>query len=225
MNKTLQFQAKKSPSIGPKAAIVVWYLACVAGAAGMALFAPAEPFRTGDPGRQIVLLACALIYVARAADTLFVFVQREIPWWEAAWGGSIIGCVLFFFLLGGLRVPQPIDGVDLVGLFLYIAGSYIGTASERSRHLWKARAENHGHLYTEGLFRYSRHINYFGDLLLFAGCAIITRQPWAGIVPLAMGVNFALMIIPAHDAYLAERYGREFDEYARRTSRLVPLLY
>ena len=54
---------------------------------------------------------------------------------------------------------------------------------------------------------------------------MLTRQPWTGIVPLAMGLNFALVIIPAHDAYLATRYGREFDHYARRTSRLVPLLY
>jgi len=76
---------------------------------------------------------------------------------------------------------------------------------------------NQGHLYTGGLFRYSRHINYFGDLLLFLGCGILTGQLWTGIVPLAMGVNFALVIIPAHDAYLAMRYGREFDDYAKRT--------
>jgi protein-S-isoprenylcysteine O-methyltransferase Ste14 len=40
-----------------------------------------------------------------------------------------------------------------------------------------------------------------------------------------MGLNFALVIIPAHDAYLAERYGSDFDQYARRTSKLIPLLY
>jgi protein-S-isoprenylcysteine O-methyltransferase Ste14 len=100
-----------------------------------------------------------------------------------------------------------------------------GTASEHSRYIWKARPENQGHLYTEGLFSYSRHINYFGDLLLFGGWAVLTRQLWTGIVPLAMGLNFALVIIPAHDAYLAERYGSEFHHYARRTSKLVPLLY
>ncbi len=221
----LQFQGEKSLSIGPKVAITSWYLLCVAGAAGLTFYGPMEWSRTGTPGRQVALLACVVIYVARAAHTLFVFVKRTIPWWEAAWGGSIIGCVLFFFLLGGLRTPQPLGPVDLVGLLLYLAGSYIGTASEYSRHIWKARPENQGHLYTEGLFRYSRHINYFGDLLLFGGCAVLTRQAWTGIVPLAMGLNFALVIIPAHDAYLAARYGREFDQYARRTSKLVPLLY
>lgn len=71
----------------------------------------------------------------------------------------------------------------------------------------------------------AKTLNYFGDLLVFGGCAMLTRQLWTGIVPLATGLNFALVIIPAHDAYLAARYGSEFDRCARRTSKLVPLLY
>jgi len=225
MSKRLQFDGEKSPSRGPKVAIISWYFFCGAGAVWLTFSTPMELNRAGNPGRQVALLVCVAIYVARAAQTLFVFVKRKIPWWEAAWGGGLIGCVLFFFLLGGLRAPQPIGPGDLTGILLYIAGSYIGTASEHSRHVWKARPANRGRLYTEGLFRYSRHINYFGDLLLFGGCAVLTRQPWTGIVPLAMGLNFVLMIIPAHDAYLAARYGSEFNDYARRTSKLVPLLY
>jgi len=221
----LQFQGEKSPSIGPKVAITSWYLLCGTGAVWLTFSSPTELNRSGSHGRQVALIACVAIYVARAAHTLFVFVKRKIPWWEAAWGGGMIGGVLFSFLLGGLTAPQPIEPIDLIGILLYIAGSYIGTASERSRHIWKARPENQGRLYTEGLFSYSRHINYFGDLLLFGGCAMLTRQLWTGIVPLAMALNFALVIIPAHDAYLAARYGSEFDHYARRTSKLVPLLY
>ena len=225
MGRQSQFQSERSPSTGPKTAIISWYLLCAAGAILLTFGAPAELDRPGDPGRQVALIACVAVYISRAAHTLFVFVQRRIPWWEAAWGGSIIGCVLFFFLLRGLRVPQPIGAADLAGLILYAAGSWIGTASEHARHLWKARPENQGRLYTEGLFSYSRHINYFADLLLFAGCAVLTRQWWAGIVPLAMGLNFAFAIIPAHDAYLAARYGSEFDHYARRTKTLIPLVY
>jgi protein-S-isoprenylcysteine O-methyltransferase Ste14 len=225
MSKNLQFQGETSPSLGPKVAITAWYLVSAAGAVWLTFFAPMEWHEAGSPGRQVALLGCVVIYVARAAHTLFVFVKRKIPWWEAAWGGSIIGGVLFFFLLAGLRAPQPIGPMDLAGMLLYIAGSCIGTASEHARYIWKARPENQGHLYTEGLFGYSRHINYFGDLLLFAGCAVLTRQLWTAIVPLAMGLNFAFVIIPAHDAYLAARYGGEFDRYARRTSKLVPLLY
>lgn len=224
MNRKLQFQGEKSPSIAPKVAITFWYLVCVVAAESMTFFATNDGF-SGSPDRQTTLLACVVIYIARAATTLFVFVKRKIPWWEAAWGGIPIGLVLFFSLRGGLRTPLPLGLVDAVGGLLYLIGSYLGTASEYSRHIWKARLENQGHLYTEGLFRYARHINYFGDLLLFCGFGILTRQLWTGIVPLAMAVNFVLFIIPAHDAYLAKRYDGEFEDYARQTRKLVPFLY
>jgi len=225
MSRTLQFQRGKSPSTGPKAAIAAWYIICAAAAAALTLAGPVAAGLPGDPGRQAALLLCAALYIARAAHTLFVYVKRAIPWWEAAWGGSLIGCVLFFFLLGGLRHAQPLGWMDAAALLLYIGGSYLGTASEHARHVWKARPENAGRLYTEGLFRHSRHVNYFGDLLVFGGFGLLTRQAWTAAVPLAMAVNFALVIIPAHDAYLAERYGQEFDAYARRAKKLIPFLY
>lgn len=221
----LQFKGEKSPSIAPKAAITLWYLVCIAAAAWLTFSGASQLNPVGNTLRQVALITCVLIYVLRAAITLFVFVKRRIPWWEAAWGGSLIGIVLFFLLREGLRVAQPLGIVDVVGIFLYAAGSFVGTASEYTRHVWKASPENKGHLYTEGLFRYARHINYFGDLLLFLGCGVLTRQLWTLVVPLAMGVNFALVIIPAHDAYLATRYGDEFDEFARRTKKLVPFFY
>ncbi|MGB2867090.1 MAG: DUF1295 domain-containing protein [Bacteroidota bacterium] len=225
INRKLQFQGEKSPSLAPKIAITGWYLICVASATWLTFFSTNEVGPGGNPGRQAVLLSCVIIYIARAAFTLFVFVKRRIPWWEAAWGGSLIGVVLFLFLRDGFRTPQMLGFVDVVGILLYLTGSYVGTASEYSRHLWKACPENQGHLYMEGLFRYCRHINYFGDLLVFGGCGILTRQLWTGIVPLAMGLNFALFIIPAHDAYLAMRYGGEFDNYVQRARKLVPFLY
>ncbi len=221
----LQFQGEKSSSVAPKIAMTSWYVICVTGALWLTFFTVAGEHPLGNSDRQVALLACILVYVARAAATLFIFVKRKIPWWEAAWGGGMIGLMLYLFLRSGLRAPQPLALVDVVGLLLYVAGSYIGTASEYSRHVWKARSENQGHLYTEGLFKYCRHINYFGDLLLFGGCAILTRQLWTGIVPLAMAINFVVVLIPAHDAYLTNRYASEFGEYARRTKRLVPFLY
>ena len=223
--KKLQFQNEKSPSIAQKISIITWYIVCVIVAVYFTFFKGNEAEQFVNTERQVALFACAVIYVVRAAITLFVFVKRKIPWWEAAWGGSILGIVLFFFLYYGLLETKPLGIADLVGILLYLTGSYIGTASEYSRHIWKARSENQGHLYVEGLFKYARHINYFGDLLLFLGFAILTNQLWTVFVPLGMGLNFVLMIIPAHDAYLASRYGGEYTKFAQRTRKLIPFLY
>lgn len=225
MPKQLQFQGEKSPSWASKISITSWFALGVFAAVWFTFSAPWEDDSPGNLGRQVVLLACAVIYISRAAATLFVFLKRKIPWWEAVWGGGLLAFVLFAFLSEGFRTPQPLGFVDVVGALLYLTGSYLGTVSEYSRHAWKARPENQGHLYTEGLFQYSRHINYFGDLLLFIGFAVLTGQVWTGIVPLIMGLNFGLILIPAHDAYLASRYGTEFKEYARRTKKLIPMVY
>ncbi len=225
MNGKLQFQGEKTPSVPRKVAIIIWYLIAIGAAVWLWFLEGDYADHSGQIGRQLMLVACALIYVARAAYTLLFFVKRTVPWWEAAWGGGMIGFVLFMFVRHGLRAPQPLGYADGVALFIYLAGSYLGTASEHSRHIWKSLPENKGHLYTKGLFRYCRHINYLGDLLLFLGFAILTRQLWTGIVPLIMALNFVLILIPAHDAYLAMRYGAEFEEYARRSSKLVPFIY
>lgn len=225
MPRQLQFKGERAASLGPKISIISWYCLGVLAAAWFTYSAPEGANPADNHGRQVILLACAVIYVIRAAVTLFVFVKRKIPWWEAAWGGGLIGFVLFAFLFHGLLTPQPLGIVDAVGALLYLTGSYLGTGSEYSRHVWKGHPRNRGHLYTEGLFRYSRHINYFGDLLIFGGFAVLTQELWTGIVPLAMTLSFVLLLIPAHDAYLASRYGVEFDEYARRTKKLIPLIY
>jgi protein-S-isoprenylcysteine O-methyltransferase Ste14 len=223
--RMLQFQAEKSASIAPKIAITSWYIICTAAAVWLTFSTAKDGNTSWNLSRQVVLIICVFFYIVRAAVTLFVFVKRKLPWWEAAWGGSLIGVVLFFFLREGLRISHPLGFLDAFGALLYLTGSYVGTASEYSRNLWKARPENQGRLYTEGLFRHARHINYFGDLILFLGLGILTWQPWTVIVPLAMGLNFALVIIPAHDTYLAMRYGGEFDDYAGRTKKLVPFIY
>ena len=225
MPRQLQFQGERSPSLASKFFITSWYTLGVLGAAWFTFFAPEDGSGPGDVGRQVVLMACAVIFVLRAATTLFVFLKRKIPWWEAIWGGGLIGFVLFAFLSDGLRTLQPLGFVDVVGALLYLIGSYLGTVSEYTRYTWKACPENQGHLYAEGLFQYSRHVNYFAELLLFSGFALLTRQVWAGIVPLIMGLNFVFILIPAQDVYLRSRYGAEFDADARRTKKLIPLVY
>ena len=78
----------------------------------------------------------------------------------------------FFATTGGAN-PEPINLVTILGLALFVLGSYLNTASEYMRHVWKRRPENAGKLYTGGLFRYARHINYFGDDLLGTGFALV----------------------------------------------------
>jgi hypothetical protein len=130
---------------------------------------------------------------------------------------------LRFAFLGG-RQTEPVGIPEGAGALLYVAGSYLNTGSEYQRHVWKRRPQHQGQLYSGGLFRYARHINYFGDLLLFTGW-VLTRRWVLLVVPVLMLLGFVFVNIPALDRYLAERYGEDFGAYAARTKKLLPFLY
>jgi protein-S-isoprenylcysteine O-methyltransferase Ste14 len=101
----------------------------------------------------------------------------------------------------------------------------INTHSEYYRHVWKLKEDNKGRLYTEKLFRYAMHINYFGDIVLFTGFAMIAHRFIMLIIPSIMTLNFVFIIIPSLDRYLEKKYGAEFSDYAQKTKKLIPWIY
>jgi protein-S-isoprenylcysteine O-methyltransferase Ste14 len=133
--------------------------------------------------------------------------------------------VLYAFARVGGNNKQVVGVVEVIGILLYISGSYINTQSEFDRHVWKLKEENRGRLYTEGLFSLSMHINYFGDIVLFIGFAMVTHSLSMSVIPLMMAVNFVFIIIPSLDRYLEKKYKDEFRDYSKNTKKLIPLIY
>ena len=177
------------------------------------------------PGRRWLLFGAAFIYFLRVCVTSFYLLKRKMRWGEAVLIAVWVTLIeLLFALLGGVN-SRTVGLVTALGMVLYLAGSFLNTASEFQRKRWKERPENAGHLFTGGLFRYAMHVNYFGDELLFTGYALITGRAWALLVPLLMLAGFRFFNIPELDRHLRARYGAEFEACARRTRRFVPFLY
>ncbi|MCP5053914.1 MAG: DUF1295 domain-containing protein [bacterium] len=179
----------------------------------------------GDFLRRIILMSCLVIYFFRLLITVFVFLKRKMLWLETIIISILMSFVLFSFARVGGNSLQPVGVLDYVALLLYLSGSFLNTYSEYTRYAWKKKPEHKGRLYTGGLFKYSMHINYFGDIVLFSGFAILTCKFSMLIIPLIMALNFVLFIIPKLDAYLAGKYEVEFEEYAGRTKKFVPMVY
>lgn len=185
-----------------------------------------KPFKIeGSLLRQILILTCFTIYFLRLSGTMFVFLQRKMYWIEAIIIVNIMPWLFPYIAWAGGNNDQPVGLIEIGGLALFLCGSYLNTASEYSRHNWKRKQENSGHLYTIGLFKYARNINYFGDILLFAGMAAVAHRFSLLAIPAFMAAVFCMIIIPRKEKYLREKYGAEFDEYASRTRRIVPIFY
>jgi protein-S-isoprenylcysteine O-methyltransferase Ste14 len=133
--------------------------------------------------------------------------------------------VLYAFASVGGSNEKVVGAVEVIGILLYLSGSYINTHSEYYRHVWKLKEENRGQLYTEGLFSLAMHINYFGDIVLFTGLAMLTHSLSMLVIPLIMTLNFVFYIIPSLDRYLEKKYKDEFRDYSKKTKKLIPLIY
>ena len=179
-----------------------------------------------SPERRWLLIGCAVVYFLRLTVTGLYLLGRKIGWTEAAIvAGWVVFIHILFAYLGGTNPKTLNPAVTAAALILYTSGSFLNTGSELQRKWWKQNPVNEGRLYTQGLFRYAMHINYFGDELLFTGYALVTGSAWAILVPLLMAAGFVFFNIPQLNKHLREHYGSAFQEYARHTKNFVPFLY
>lgn len=209
---------ERGGSNGPRLVMNGLHLAGVLVGTGILASAPVT-------ARDVVLLAFMWIYFLRLLASSFSFLQRKVGWDEAFQVGPFLLVIQVVMAWLGGRADAPLGPLDLMAVVLYALGSLINTGAELQRKRWKARPENAGRLYTGGVFRYTMHPNYQGDVLLFSGFALLTRSPWAWLVPALMAAMFVFLHIPTLDRYLRQRYGDDFVEWERRTSKLVPFVY
>jgi len=204
--------------------VLAWWLLAGAGirlAAGW--FGWTVP--AGDGTREITLAVALSIYFIRVLFTEFVFLQRGVSWAEVF---TIAPWVLFIFVLlclGAATNTAPCGTAWGAGIALFVLGSWMNTHAEYARYTWKRQPEHKAKLYTLGLFRISRHPNYLGDMLSFSGLCLLAGRWMTVVIPALMLAGFVFVNIPALDAHLRSHYGTEFDEYARRTRKLIPFVY
>lgn len=178
----------------------------------------------GSKRRMIIFLFNIIIFV-RISFAMIFLIKRKMPWEESI---SIpIAFALYYigYSLFALPNANPIDGLDYFAIFLFLLGCTLNSGGEIMRHRWKVNPENKGKLYTGGFFRYSRHINYFGDLLWLTGYALVSKNWYAAIVPVALFCFFAFYNAPKLDSYLKEKYASQYDEFAKKTKMLIPFIY
>jgi steroid 5-alpha reductase family enzyme len=129
----------------------------------------------------------------------------------------------------GGQVPADPDGLvllDYVGIVVWAIGLAFESIGDWQLARFKADPANLGEVMDRGLWRYTRHPNYFGDFLVWWGLylvALATVDAWWTVVgPLVMSV----LLIRVSGAALLERSLRKrrpgYEDYVRRTSAFFP---
>jgi steroid 5-alpha reductase family enzyme len=77
-----------------------------------------------------------------------------------------------------------------------------------------------------GLWRYTRHPNYFGDACVWWGIFLVSASAWPGVLTILSPVAMTFFLVFATGARLLERTMMQrpgYPEYAARTSMFFPL--
>lgn len=122
--------------------------------------------------------------------------------------------------------PDHIVLLDVAGVALWAIGLFFEVVGDAQLRRFKADSVNQGKVMDRGLWRYTRHPNYFGDATMWWGLGLIAvgTGAWLSLIgPLVMTV-FLLRVsgVPLLERRMS-RTRPGYEDYVRRTSSFVPL--
>lgn len=121
----------------------------------------------------------------------------------------------------------PLTYVSLLGFIVWVIGFYFESVGDYQLKSFIKDPKNKGKLMTSGLWRYTRHPNYFGEMTQWWGVFIIALSVpgywWVSIIgPLTITIllNF-VSGVPLTEKHFSNKPG--WEDYKKRTSKVFPL--
>ena len=156
----------------------------------------------------------------------------RLPWWLVTFTGIHLMPTLVVFLAlipawPALHGYQGMGLIDLLAVVVMLGSILLEAVADWQLRGFVARPENAGKTVDIGLWRWSRHPNYLGEIgvwwgLWLFGLAADPSWWWTVIGPLAMVALFAGVSIPLmEERNLARR--PDYAEYQKSVAALVPL--
>jgi steroid 5-alpha reductase family enzyme len=208
-------------------------------------------FRSGElSASSMILLSIITVWALRLSIYIFIrnygknedFRYRK---WREEWGKYfylrsffqvfilqgfflwVIGAPVWFCLLSSplANVGFDVDALLVIGILIWMIGFLFETIADiQMTHFKRNRVSPHS-IMTRGLWKYSRHPNYFGECLLWWGIYLVCLKGgspyWTAIGPIA--ITFLLLKVSGIPI-LESKYKRsqEYQEYQRSTSAFIP---
>ena len=215
------------------------------------LFLSAEPFQL----RKLVVTGLFILWGLRIAYFLTIrkYGKDEVTnedkrfkifrdrWGKSAiWRGYILLYLpqVFFVLLIGFPVlviitygDPTISTLDGLGIILVFLAILLETLSDFQLNRFKSKPENKGKIFTDGLWKYSQHPNYFFEMTVWWGFWIVSifsvpfeHILWA-ILSIIGPILISASLLKVSGIPLLKRRFEEssdYSEYQKRTSILIP---
>jgi len=138
---------------------------------------------------------------------------------------ALLAWLIAMPLFAGIAGTAPLGALDALGAALWLAGFAFETVGDAQLARFKLDPANRGKVLDAGLWRYTRHPNYFGEALLWWGFYLIAAAAggaWTAFAPLLM--TFLLLKVSGV-ALLEKDIGErrpDYRAYVARTSAFIP---
>jgi steroid 5-alpha reductase family enzyme len=204
-------------------------------------------FASGDYERRVVLAFVVSFWSFRLAGYLLFnrvlgkAEDRRYRSLRAQWGSKAQQNFFFFYQAQGLlavllSVPflviafNPLRSIhlfEILGLVVWATGILGESVADRQLAVFRSNPDHRGRTCRDGLWRYSRHPNYFFEWLVWCGFALMAwpaPNGWLGALSPLVMLFLILKVtgVPPTEAQALESRGEDYRDYQRTTSVFVP---
>ncbi|MFC1649484.1 DUF1295 domain-containing protein [Patescibacteria group bacterium] len=216
-------------------------------AVGFAVIAMASYLLGGrhDLSKQFLVTTLVLMWSARllihiitrnrSAGEIYRYKSLRIKWGSKAVLYSFIRIYLLSWLLMNL-VAFPIVAInssggyaltkiELIGIIVWAVGFVYETVADYQLYHFKQADGNKKKVFTGGLWKYSRHPNYLGEILMWIGLYLAALPYTYGSLAIISPVIITLMLLGITGIPAIEKRFREnssYQKYRKKTSILIP---
>lgn len=199
----------------------------------------------GDP-RSLLLAGMVSVWAVRLGSFLFRRIRRDghdgrfdelkpsFPRFLLTWTLQALWVLLTvsgaLAAMTAMRI-EPLGWVAAVGVVIWLAGFGIEVTADRQKARFRRDAANDGQFITTGLWAWSRHPNYFGEILLWVGVAVVALpalRGWQHVTLISPVFVYLLLTrvsgVPLLEARAEARWGElpKYQAYRNATPSLVP---
>jgi len=196
--------------------------------------------------RSLVLAALVVAWAVRLGSFLFARVlrsggdsrfeamKRQLPGFLLTWtlqGLWVLLTVSTALAAISSNQPAPLDWTAFAGLAIWAAGFAVEVAADAQKQRFRSDPANRGQFIRSGLWAWSRHPNYFGEIVIWIGVAVVAAPSLSGWqwVTMVSPVFVTFLLTRVSGIPLLERRGMQrwgndpaYREYLATTPVLVP---
>jgi len=203
----------------------------------------ADPVRSP---RQLVASVLAVVWCTRLGTFLFNRIARDAKddrftklktgFWSFSIAWNLQVAWVFLLQLPVLvtnteSIQPPLGALDALGWTMWAVGFVLEAVADAQKFSFRSDPANRGRFITSGLWRYSQHPNYFGEILMWVGLCVSCSScfvGWSWLAWLSPAFNAFLLLkvsgVPMLEKASEERWGSEpaYRHYVQNTSCVVP---